>query len=235
MQFTTERFGGGVDTAISHALLVGAARGTVSETFRLFVPDRLLAFGRRDTAEPGFATATAAARRAGFLPLVRLAGGRAAVFHEATLAFSWTVPTDDPRAGVVARFQFISDLFAHVLTDLGFSPLIGETPGEYCPGRFSIAVDGRKVMGVGQRLISGAAHVGGVLVVGGANLVRDVLLPVYDALGLSWDPATTGDLPGVDPADVTAKVARLLNGEPYEIDADTRLVAARLQPVHLVE
>jgi octanoyl-[GcvH]:protein N-octanoyltransferase len=56
-------------------------------------------------------------------------------------------------------------------------------------------------MGVGQRVISGAAHVGGVVVVGDSGRVRDVLIPVYDALGFIWDPATAGSLedeaPGV--------------------------------------
>ncbi len=216
-------------------MLVRASRGEVPEVFRLFVPDRLVAFGRRDTAESGFAAAAEAARRAGFVPLVRLAGGRAAVFHEATLAFSWTVPTEDPRIGVADRFEFIANLFSEALARLHFAPVIGETPGEYCPGKFSIAVDGRKVMGVGQRLISGGAHVGGVLVVGGADLVREALTPVYDALGLSWTPATAGDLPDVDPEDVVATVAELLDAEPFEIDAETRALAVELAPAHLVE
>ena len=38
-------------------------------------------------------------------------------------------------------------------------------------------------MGVGQRLVRGAAHVGGVVVVDQGDRIRDVLLPVYDALG----------------------------------------------------
>ena len=47
-------------------------------------------------------------------------------------------------------------------------------------------------MGVGQRLARRAAHVGGVIVVDDAAAVRDVLVPVYAALGISWDPAVTG-------------------------------------------
>jgi hypothetical protein len=41
-------------------------------------------------------------------------------------------------------------------------------------------------------VISGGAHVGTVIVVEDAAVVRDVLEPVYAALGLSWDPATVG-------------------------------------------
>jgi hypothetical protein len=49
-----------------------------------------------------------------------------------------------------------------------------------------------KLAGIGQRLVAGASHVGGVVVVGGAERVRDVLVPVYGELGLGWEPATAG-------------------------------------------
>jgi hypothetical protein len=51
-----------------------------------------------------------------------------------------------------------------------------------------------KVMGVGQRLVRKAAHVGGVVVVDDGERIRDVLIPVYRALGLDWDPRTAGSL-----------------------------------------
>ena len=81
------------------------------------------------------------------------------------------------------------------LRSLGVDARVGEVPGEYCPGAFSINARGReKVVGVGQRLIRGAAHVGGVIVVDGAGRVRDALMPVYDALDIDWDPATSGSV-----------------------------------------
>ena len=88
------------------------------------------------------------------------------------------------------------------LARLGVDARVGEVPGEYCPGAFSVNARGRtKLAGVGQRLISGAAHLGGVVVVRDSAGVRDVLIPVYEALGLEWDPETTGsvedEVPGV--------------------------------------
>jgi hypothetical protein len=47
-------------------------------------------------------------------------------------------------------------------------------------------------MGVGQRVVRGAAHTGGVIVVGGSDRVRAVLAPVYDALGLPFDADSAG-------------------------------------------
>ena len=49
-------------------------------------------------------------------------------------------------------------------------------------------------MGVGQRIVSGAAHVGGVVVVGDSGRIRDVLTPVYAALGHDWSPETAGSV-----------------------------------------
>ena len=70
---------------------------------------------------------------------------------------------------------------------------VGAVAGEYCPGEYSVNARGaRKLMGVGQRVIRGAAHVGGVIVVRDAARVRSVLEPVYAAMGVAWDPGTAG-------------------------------------------
>jgi lipoate-protein ligase A len=131
----------------------------------------------------------------GFEAVLRLAGGRAAVFHPRTLAFSWTIPDPSPRSGIAERFQLLAQVVRDALKDLGVDARIGEVPGEYCPGDYSVNARGRtKLMGVGQRLDQAAAHVGGVIVIGDARRVRDVLVPVYEALELAWDPSTAGSI-----------------------------------------
>jgi lipoate-protein ligase A len=125
----------------------------------------------------------------------RLAGGRAAVFHESTIAFSLALPEPEPKTGIQERFELISQLMVDSFVTLGVDARIGEIPSEYCPGRWSVNVAGKvKVMGVGQRLVRRAAHVGGVVVVDDGERIRDVLIPVYRALGLDWDPRTAGSL-----------------------------------------
>jgi octanoyl-[GcvH]:protein N-octanoyltransferase len=79
------------------------------------------------------------------------------------------------------------------LRRLGVDARIGEIPGEYCPGAWSVNARGRvKLAGIGQRIVSGAAHLGAVLVVSDSELLRRTLEPVYAALELEWDPATAG-------------------------------------------
>ena len=184
-----------LDTAVSRALLRQVSLGKEPETLRLYMPADVVAFGPQDTRAPGYGKATAAARSAGFEAIERLAGGRAAVFHSGTIAFSWTMPDAVPRADVMARFDEAADIMMQALRRLGIDARVGEAPGEYCPGQHSVNACGkRKLMGVGQRLIRGAAHVGGVVVVEDGERIRDVLLPVYDALAIEWRPETVGSV-----------------------------------------
>ena len=183
------------DTAISHALLRRADRGEIGETLRVSVPARMVAFGSQDVAGAGYQEAAVEARRRGFAAIERLAGGRAAVFHSGTISFSWTVPDLEPRAGITTRFKEIADVAAAALESLGVEAHIGEVPGEYCPGTYSVnARRQRKIAGVGQRVIAGAAHIGGVIVVNDSAAIRDVLVPVYAALGVPWEPMTAGSI-----------------------------------------
>ena len=184
-----------LDTAVSRALLQRVSAGEEPETLRLYKPGAIVAFGPQDVRSSGYADAVEAARRGGFDAVRRLAGGRAAVFHEETIAFSWAIPDPDPRASVDRRFEEIADIMTCALRRLGIDARVGEVAGEYCPGRYSVNARGsKKLMGVGQRLISRAAHVGGVIVVADSHRVRDILLPVYDALQLKWDSSTVGSV-----------------------------------------
>lgn len=231
------------DTAVSHAILRRVSDGAEPATLRLHRPGDVVAFGPMDRLEPGFGAAVEAARARGFGAVQRLAGGRAAVFHTDTIAFSWAIPDAAPRLRIRERFEEIAAIMAAGFRDLGVDARVGAVPGEYCPGEHSVNAGGRtKVMGVGQRLILRAAHVGGVVVVGGAERVRAVLLPVYEALGLEWDPDTVGSLEAeAGPlawGEVEAAILQRF-GERYELvegalAAETLALARRLEPQHTV-
>lgn len=186
---------GPLDVAISHSILSAVSGGEMDATLRLHFPGPMVAFGRADRVTGGYGAAVRAARAHGFEAVERLAGGRAAVFHESTVAFSLATPEPEPKTGIDNRFESISRLMVDAFQELGIDARVGELPGEYCPGRWSVNVAGRaKVMGVGQRLVRKAVHVGGVVVVDEGDRIRDVLIPVYRALELDWDPRTAGSL-----------------------------------------
>src|SRR3954453_9791284 len=159
-----------LDTAVARALLERVAAGELPETLRLARPGRAVAFGRRDEVSAGYEAAVRAAREAGFAPVVRLGGGRAAVYHEGTVLMGHAIPEPDPRPGIHERFERSAALLATALRDLGVDARVGEVPGEYCPGGYSVNARGWvKLAGLGQRLIAGGAHVGAVVVVDGAD------------------------------------------------------------------
>ena len=82
---------------------------------------------------PGFDAAIDAARETGFDAMLRLAGGRAAVFTTQSLAFAWCIPDRDARQHIAARFERLAKIVKGALTDLGVDARIGAVPGEYCP------------------------------------------------------------------------------------------------------
>ncbi|MBS1871488.1 MAG: lipoate--protein ligase family protein [Actinobacteria bacterium] len=196
-----------LDIAVSHALLRQVARGELPSLVRVYRPLPTLAFGRLDRFPPGFPAAVAAARRHGLAPIVRLAGGRAAAYDGRSLVYEEIVADAEPLPRIRQRFRDAAELLREALAVLGADARVGELPGEYCAGEFSVNVAGRtKVVGTAQRAIRGAALTSASIVVGNGAAVRAVLIDVYAALGVAWEPATAGaledELPGVAPADV---------------------------------
>jgi lipoate-protein ligase A len=179
------------------------AAGELPETLRLSRPRPMVAFGKQDAVAPGYPAAVSAARELGFEAVLRLAGGRAAAFHEGTIGLAHAVPDPSPRQGIRRRFESTAARLTRALAGLGVDARVGQVPGEYCPGTYSVNARAEvKLAGIGQRLIAQAAHVGGVIVVSGARRLRDVLSPVYDALSLEWSPDATGEVASEAP-DVT--------------------------------
>jgi octanoyl-[GcvH]:protein N-octanoyltransferase len=214
-----------LDIAVSHALLTRVARGEVEPSIRLYRPAPTLAFGRLDAMRPGFAEAGEAARDAGFQPIVRLAGGHAAAYHEQSLIYEEIVAQPDVTAGLHDRFRDAADLLAGALASLGVETHVGEIPGEYCPGAYTVSSAGRlKLVGSAQRAVRGGALLSAFILVGGGDRLRGALFDVYRALELAWRPATAGALADVAPGITTEAVEAAVlaaRGQDHELRADT--------------
>jgi octanoyl-[GcvH]:protein N-octanoyltransferase len=216
-----------LSTAVSRTILQRVAAGELPPTIRVHRPGNEVAFGRQDLASPHYEAAAEAARAAGFAAVERLAGGRAAVFHSGTIAIARAYADPQPPKRTYARFEEMAAQIARALRAVGVDARVGEVPGEYCPGAYSVNARGAvKLSGIGQRMIRGGAHMGGVVVASGGRDVARALEPVYEALELEWDPATAGDISAelgrvVDPGEIEeALIAEL--GKAYEL-ADVEL------------
>jgi octanoyl-[GcvH]:protein N-octanoyltransferase len=224
-----------LSTAVSRTILRRVAAGELPPTIRVHRPGKEVAFGRQDIASPRYEAAAQAARAAGFAAVERLAGGRAAVFHSGTIAIARAYADRQPPKRTYARFEEMAGLIAGALRGLGVDARVGEVPGEYCPGAYSVNARGAvKLSGIGQRMIRGGAHVGGVVVASGGADVARALEPVYEALELKWDPATSGDVSAevghlVDPGEIEealiAELAKSYELVDAELDEETMRLA----------
>ena len=202
-------FGAREDLLYGLTLLDAAKQGRLGPALRLYRPKPTVAFGQRDAHLPGFDEAAARCRALGFEPLIRKAGGRAAAYHQGCLVLDHVEPERDAIVGAKSRFSQFGELLAKGLRDAGLIARVGEIPGEYCPGEFSIHGDHPedatiqiKLVGTAQRVVSGAWLFSSVVVVENSAPLREVLIQSYDALGLDWEPRTAGAaedlLPGLD-------------------------------------
>jgi lipoate-protein ligase A len=227
-----------LDIAVTHALLRDVAAGRRAPALRVFLPGPTVAFGRLDALRPGFAAACDAARRHGHTPVIRPAGGHAAVYDARSVVVEHVTAESDVTAGLQERFTAQSEQLRGVLTALGLDARIGELRGEYCAGAHSINLGGRlKVVGIAQRAIRGAALTTAVITVQDAARLRALIADVYAALAIDIDPATAGTLderlPDLTAARVADLVAAAYGGEPTPLD-DALLAAARdLVPRHV--
>jgi lipoate-protein ligase A len=230
------------DMAVTHALLRRVAEGALPAVARVLRPGPTVAFGRLDALRPGFAAAVAAARRHGYVPVRRLGGGHAAAYDEGSVLLELITPQARIAEGIDARFTASTRLLVDGLAAVGVTAVVGELPGEYCPGRFSVHAGPVKLAGIAQRSIRGAALVSGAAVAEGGARLRAVLVEVYGALDLAWDPSTAGAAEDVGgrataPALEDALVDALGAGgardrEPLVLDDATLELARELEASH---
>ncbi|WP_211210732.1 lipoate--protein ligase family protein [Yaniella halotolerans] len=225
------------DLAYSTDLLRAVQHGTITGPIvRTYRPKPTVSFGQQDTRMDGYERARELSEQRGFAPVVRRVGGRAAAYHPGSLIIDRIQPEDDAMFGFRNRFTYFGDLLTATLKQLGANAAVGEIPGEYCAGEYSVHAvldSGQriKLAGTAQRVVKGAWLFSTSLVVEDGRSVREVLTDVYDALGLEFDPATAGAVadavPGLTVEDVTDELLaqyeqRFLQGgiagqETYEL------------------
>ena len=229
MKLLRQRESLGAEQDYSRALsILDAARSSdTGPVLRIYQPRPTVAFGRRDELDPGFSRARQAALDSGFTPLVRRVGGRAAAYHGGCLIVDHVESATDPKTGIKDRYRLFGDMVVAALEHLEIPAEVGEIPGEYCAGEYSVHVPAAagavghavKLAGTAQRVVAGAWYFSTVIVVEHSDPLRSVLTDVYSALGVEWDPATAGAVDDVRPGTTVRDVERALRGV-YAMYAD---------------
>lgn len=192
-----ERADAEADLERSVELLRAVAAGVIAHdrVVRLYSPAPTAAMSRRESRLPGFATARRESIANGFAPVIRPTGGRAVAYDETCIVFDVIHREEDGAIDQVRFFREVGEALADALRGLGVDARVGDVPGEYCPGEFSINARGVvKLIGTSQRAVRGARLLSGMLPLAGVERFADVLVAVNAALGLDWDPATFGSL-----------------------------------------
>lgn len=188
-----------------------------ADLIRLYIPEPTVAFGQRDTRLPGYPEAVAAVRDHGFTPLVRRAGGRAAAYHHGCVVVDHLRLEADAALGQQGRFPEFADLFVRAFARMDVPASVGEIPGEYCPGEFSVQGPAPgypvKLAGSAQRVVKGAWLFSTHVVVADSAPLRAVLTDVYQALGMDMDPRTVGAADDVRPGSAVAGFIPALRAE----------------------
>lgn len=173
-------------------VMVDRAAETGETALRVWTPPRQVAFGRRDASADGYERARAIARQRGFPPVDRQVGGRAVAYTGSTVAFVHADPTAE-RTAIDSRYEDAIGRLRAALDELGVDASDGEPDGAFCPGTHSLQSAG-KLAGLAQRARKEVALVGGIVVTRDHETIADVLSPIYDALGVPFDPETVGSV-----------------------------------------
>ncbi|MBX0287070.1 lipoate--protein ligase family protein [Halomicroarcula sp. F28] len=183
---------------------------------RVWRPHRQVAFGRRDRRVEGYDRAREAATERGYAVLEREVGGRAVAYTGRTVAFALAEPTADGRGDIGARYDRVSGAVQRALEAVGVDASEGEPADSFCPGAHSLQATG-KLVGIAQRVRQDVALSAGVVILRDHDAIAAVLAPVYEALGVPFDPGSVGSVAraGGDAAGVVdALVTELVGSRP---------------------
>lgn len=132
-----------------------------------------ISIGFDDTKAPHFDDGVAHYKAQGYQVGIRGAGGRSVVNDEGVFNFSLLFKTDlTSHEQYVFYYQFLQD----ALAPLNIHFELGLVEGAYCPGKYDISIEGRKVSGTASRSVLGNAVVGGFLAVNGDQQHRSEVI-----------------------------------------------------------
>lgn len=170
------------------------------------------AFTRRDALLPGYDAARRTAAAHGYAPSLRHVGGHLAAYDPGCVVLHLWQPSPLPAQHVHRRFEVLGQALADGLAALGVPDVqVGEVPGEYCSGRWSVNSAGRrKLVGTGQRMNRRGWVYSAVVTVTSAEALREVLRDCYADLDLPFSPPTLGGVADFLPGIRTTEVAEAL-------------------------
>ena len=200
-------------------LLSEAARGELPPTARIWRSSPCLVVPARQLSQPEALATTTAMTATGWPVVARHSGGSPVPLDPGMINLSlvFTVAASDAWR-IDDGFRLLIDLLAATFTELGLLTQCGEIEGAFCPGRYDLAIRGRKVAGTAQQWR------------GGRNAAGEPILAVLAHACLLVAPDVAGGLQALGRWSAGL-------GIPSEVSPDRLITVqdatARLLPPHL--
>ncbi|WP_374375438.1 biotin/lipoate A/B protein ligase family protein [Dongia sp.] len=135
------------DTTLLEAVSVGAP-----DTARLWRMTNALIVPSRVSSLPGFTEASATSAANDWPVLVRATGGAPVPQFPGMLniALAYRVGADQPWS-IDDAYRHLAAVLTDALKPLGLDAVTGEIADAFCPGRYDLSLNGRKIAGLAQR------------------------------------------------------------------------------------
>lgn len=177
--------------ASSRLLSVVAANQNLGRLVRIYKPAPTVAFSGLERRLPNFQNAVSEAVAYGFEPVVRPAGGRMVALDQEWLVVDVITPEIYQSVRHSDIYLEFGTTFVRLLQQLGVDAAIGEVPGEYCPGEYSINSRGIvKMVGTAQRVRRGARLFSACIPFSISLSVEFMFTAINSALNLDWQSKT---------------------------------------------
>lgn len=170
-----------------------------------------LILGMKDSRVPYFDQALRAVQAKKYRLVLRNAGGLGVISDPGILNISLILPKDSLLKGSIDEgYQAMVDwLTATRFGELGLE--VGEIADSYCPGKFDLSINGKKIAGIAQRRIKDGVAIMLYLSVTGDQTFRGEIVRTFYQSGLK--DSFGNDYPPVNPASMTT----LNDQSPFEV------------------
>lgn len=192
--------------AIDDVLTESIGIGEAEPTMRFWIHDQTVAIGMQDTRLTSFHEGLHYLYANGYDVIVRPSGGLAVVLDTGVLNVSLLL-RDQGRLSIDTGYEQMVTMTSNALSRLGATVQVGEVPESYCPGRYDLTVNGRKIAGISQRRRRGGIAVQMYLAVDGNQSKRATMIRTF--YERAKGPNDTQRFPDIKPHTMTTLNAEL--------------------------
>lgn len=184
--------------------------------------------GARDTRLPKAQEGFQLLKEAGYQLIVRPHGGLAVVTDPGVVNLSFVVDTTHESISIDQGYEAMAYLIQSILAPYGAVIETYEIPDSYCPGKYDLVLNGKKIGGIAQRRFKQGITVAAYLSLDGNQDKRATLIREFYQVGQADD-----SYPQVNPQSMTTLEKEL--NRPYDLNQFVEDLSHWLQTTQRVQ